>query len=124
MSSLEQLKKAIDHAWAPLRGDTLSFPPAPCTWLCQRKDIRRFHLSCLTCPTRRYYLTKRGKEKFTRYKNLVYFMESVTGRGFILPKRYKTYGLVFPLRDDGTMNWVKTGIIKVLLTIAERIAEF
>ncbi len=111
--------------WLTQRPDLLNFPPAPCSWLCKRKGtIRRFHFTCFTCYMRRYFYRTRRSENLREYKTLVMILESPSGTSYILPDTYMTYGLVIPTSPQGLVNPVKAGTLKVLLTIAERIAEF
>jgi hypothetical protein len=58
------------------------------------------------------------------YKQIMWFIHSASGRGFIFPKRYKSYGIIIPLNKEGKVGVLRGSIIKVLLTIAERVAEF
>jgi len=51
---------------------------------------------------------------------MVMVLESASGRGFVVPKRYRTYGVVFS-QDVGV---IKKHVLKALLTLAERIAEY
>jgi hypothetical protein len=98
--------------------------PAPCKPCLQGKNLRRFHLTCLTCPDRRFIHKKFGSEKFTQYKKVIMVMESASGKPFTFPKRYRIYGLVIPTNPDGSVNGIlKSYLLKVLITIAERIAE-
>ena len=50
-------------------------------------------------------------------------LRSASGRGFLLPKRYMTYGLFIPVGIDGQAVIWKRIILKLWMTIAERIAE-
>ena len=98
--------------------------PAPCNPCLDGKNIRRFHLTCLTCPTRRFTYKKQGSERYTKYKRVIMVMESASGRGFVFPKRYRTYGLVIPTNPDGSVHGIlRSYLLKFLMTIAERVAE-
>jgi len=99
--------------------DTLRLLRAPCPQVCGRTDIGRFHFSCLTCLERRLAFNKGGSEKLRRYKQILMVYESVSGKGFVFPKKYRVYGLV--LRSD--LGMLRRYALKALLTLAERIAE-
>ena len=58
------------------------------------------------------------------YKQIIMIMDSPSGRTYALPDNYSTYGIILPVNEKGLMNPLKAGIFKVLMTIAERIAEF
>ena len=47
-----------------------------------------------------------------------------TGKYITLPENYKSYGLFIPVNKEGRANPFKEYIVKYLLTLAERIAEF
>jgi len=50
-------------------------------------------------------------------------LESASGKGFVFPKRFKAYGLIIGLNSKGKVG-TRGYLLKWLLTIAERIAEF
>ena len=52
------------------------------------------------------------------------FLESASGKPFVLPKHYMSYGLIIKTREDGTVPIWKKIPIKILCTIAERFAEW
>jgi len=83
--------------------------------------MTHMHFTCLTCPTRRYRSNPDGK--FRRYKFAMMRLQSASGRDFVLPKRYMTYGLFIPVGVDGQAAVWKRICLKLLMSIAERIAE-
>ncbi len=89
---------------------------APCPHIC-KKPLRRFHLTCLTCPRRR---DAEGTGKWVRYKAAHLVLYSPSGRGVLLPRNYKSYILTY----TDNMSHLRRMIIKTLLTITERIAEW
>ena len=91
-------------------------PPSEC-----HMRMRHLHFSCLTCPTRRQRRDPEGK--FRRYPRALMVLESASGKGFVLPKRYMTYGLFIPVGVDGQPPIWKRIILKIMMSIAERIAE-
>jgi hypothetical protein len=103
----------------------LFFFSQPCKPECLlKKNIRRFHFTCLTCWERRYTYKKYGWQKFTTYKKVMLILESASGKGFSFPKHYKVYGLIIPTDATGqNENALKGYLLKWWLTIAERIAE-
>ena len=110
--------------WIWNRPDFLSFPKAPCQWLCQRDGLRRFHLTCLTCWLRRFTFQTQRSENLRKYKQIIMIMQSPDGKDYALPDSYTTYGIILPVNERGLVHPLKAGIVKVLMTIAERIAEF
>ena len=110
--------------WVYNRPDFGRFPPAPCQWLCRRPKIRRFHFTCLTCSDRRHYFNTWRSKHLKEYKKIIMVMEPAAGRRFFLPERYMSYGIIIPVNERGLVNPLKAGFVKVLMTIAERIAEF
>ena len=58
------------------------------------------------------------------YKQIVMVMDSASGRKFHLPEKYLTYGIILPTNEQGAVHPLKSAVIKTLMTIAERIAEF
>lgn len=58
------------------------------------------------------------------YKQIIMIMDSPSGRKYALPDNYQTYGIVLPVNRKGLVHPLKAGVIKVLMTIAERVAEF
>jgi hypothetical protein len=58
------------------------------------------------------------------YKQIIMIMDSPTGKLFALPENYFSYGIIIPTNKRGLVNPLKCGIIKGLITLAERIAEF
>ena len=110
--------------WVWERPDLSSFPPAPCRGQCYRKNLKRFHLTCLTCPDRRFRNRTWRSKNLKLYKQIIMIMDSASGRKFALPDNYMTYGIIIPTNKAGLVNPLKCGIIKTLMTIAERIAEF
>ncbi len=117
--------------------DLGTFPHAPCPWLCKR-NFRRFHFTCLTCWTRRLYFKRRGYEKL-RWRKRVYMankppfgyrgmipvqvLTSPTGQPVGLPMYYTNYGIFIPVQRGGR-DCLRIFIVKYLLTLVERIAEF
>lgn len=83
--------------------------------------MTHFHFTCLTCPTRRFRRNPKGK--FRRYPKAMLMLESASGRGFILPKRYMTYGLFIPVNVDGQPPIWKRIILKLIMSFAERVTE-
>ena len=115
-------KKYAEWMWN--RPDLSRFPPAPCHWLCKRPGLKRFHFTCLTCHQRRFHFkTWRGKN-LKEYKQIIMIMDSASGRKFALPEHYLSYGIILPTNERGLVNPLKCGIVKALMTLAERIAEF
>ena len=128
---------ALRHMLSGTR-DTYTFPHAPCPWLCER-GFRRFHLTCLTCWTRRLHFKKRGWQKL-RWYSKVYMANKppVGSRGFVpiqtlnvtsngkvaLPIYYTNYGIFIPNQKKGAKDYFRLFIVKYLLTLAERIAEW
>ena len=110
--------------WTWNRPDLFNFPHAPCQWLCEREGLKRFHFTCLTCWTRRLHFHTRGSENLRKYKTIMMIMTSPDGKWFALPDNYLSYGIILPTNEKGLVNPLKSGIVKVLMTIAERIAEF
>lgn len=110
--------------WMWNRPDLSGFPPAPCRGQCYHKNLKRFHLTCLTCYDRRFRNKSWRSGNLRLYKQIVMMMDSASGRMFALPDNYMTYGIIIPTNKQGLVNPLKCGIIKVLMTIAERIAEF
>jgi len=51
-------------------------------------------------------------------------MQHPRGRLLILPDYYIAYSIICPTDERGLVNPLKAGVIKVLMTIAERIAEW
>jgi hypothetical protein len=93
---------------------------APCPQLCNNIVVAKgFHFTCLTCPTRIFTFKKRGYKNLSRRQTLIMVMESASGRGFIMPKNYDVYGLIVPRN----INKIRRTLIKLLASIAERIAE-
>jgi hypothetical protein len=61
------------------------------------------------------------KSHYRRYKKATMTLESASGRGFIMPKNAHIYSLVI----DRDSHWgFKNPVLKILMTIAERIAEW
>jgi hypothetical protein len=118
MSLTEQEQAFLKRGVNP-KPHLLHFPHPPCPQNCDYK-VKRFHLTCLTCPIRRQ---KQGNSPFTLYKHAMIVMESASGRGFLLPTHYRSYGLFIPTDERGQVNILKAGILKFWMTIAERIAE-
>jgi hypothetical protein len=58
------------------------------------------------------------------YKQIIMIMTSPLGKRYKMPDNYMTYGLVIPTNNKGLVNPVKCIFIKILMTLAERIAEF
>jgi hypothetical protein len=110
--------------WTWNRPDLLNFPKAPCHWLCERPGLTRFHFTCLTCWTRRMTFHTRRSKNLRQYKTIMMIMYPPKGKWFALPDNYLSYGIILPTNERGLVNPVKAGIVKVLMTIAERIAEF
>ena len=94
------------------------------THLGKRPKIRRFHFTCLTCSDRRHYFKTWRSKHLKEYKKIIMVMEPAAGRRFFLPERYMSYGIIIPVNERGLVNPLKAGFVKVLMTIAERIAEF
>ena len=111
-----------DYIWN--RPDFSSFPPAPCSELCYHKNLKRFHLTCLTCPDRRFRNKTWRSKNLREYKQIIMIMDSASGRKFHLPETYMTYGIILPTNKRGAVHPLKSIIVKSLMTIAERIAEF
>lgn len=98
--------------------------PIPCKPKCLKDmNIGRFHFTCLTCPIRRLRYQSYGHQNFTTYKKVIMVLESASGKGFVFPKRFKAYGLIIGLNSKGKVG-TRGYLLKWLLTIAERIAEF
>jgi hypothetical protein len=114
---VERWQKAPDT----LRKRFLWFLKAPCPQSVCSKHLIYRHFTCLTCPERRYRANPNGK--FRRYQRAMIMLESASGRGFILPKRYYSYGLFIPANDEGEVPLWKRMILKIVLTMAERVAE-
>ena len=55
----------------------------------------------------------------SKRQTMVLVMQSASGKGFILPKSYDSYGIIIPRR----ISKLRKQAIKMLLTVAERIAE-
>lgn len=110
--------------WVWNRPDLTSFPSAPCKEQCYHRNLKRFHLTCLTCYDRRFRNRTWRSKNLREYKQIVMIMDSASGRRFALPENYITYGIILPTNKRGLVNPLKCGFIKVLMTIAERIAEF
>ena len=118
--------------------DTFTFPPAPCEWLCKR-GIRRIHFTCLTCWVRKLHFKKRGWKELKWYSK-VYMANrppvgsrgavpiqtlTVTSSGKVaLPIYYTNYGLFIPRGKQRPWDWFRLFIVKYLLCLAERIAEW
>jgi hypothetical protein len=93
---------------------------APCPQLCSEiVAAKGFHFTCLTCQKRKFEFKKRGFEKLSKRQTLVLVMQSASGKGFILPKSFDSYGLIIPRG----INRFRRQAIKMLMTLAERIAE-
>ena len=93
---------------------------APCPQLCrQQVNAKGFHLTCLTCPVRKVEFHKRGWQNYMRKDPMILIMHSVNGKGFLLPKSYDTYGLIIPK----SVGKLRRQLIKMILTVAERLAE-
>jgi hypothetical protein len=88
------------------------------TW---QRMMDRFQATCLTCPQRRFHF-QGEKSGYKRYKKAVMVLESASGKGFILPKDYFTYGLIIDVNSH--FYEVKKHLLKFLMTVAERIAEW
>ena len=93
---------------------------APCPQLCRKiVDAKGFHLTCLTCPTRKFTFKKYGWRNLSERKTLIMVMESASGKPFIMPKQYDSYGLIIPRN----ISRIRRQIVKTLMTVAERVAE-
>ena len=110
--------------WLWERPDLTGFPPTPCHGYCYRKNLKRFHLTCLTCPDRRFRNRTWRSRNLKEYKQIIMILESPLGKKFVLPESYMTYGMVIPTNSRGLVHPLKSICIKVLMTLAERIAEF
>jgi hypothetical protein len=140
-NTYEYLKWLRDGAYS-----FVTFPPAPCSWLCGR-GLKRFHFTCLTCFRLIIYFKRRGYEKLRKYthhiimelrppikshfelngkkyRKVVRISQLQEKKWHALPKHYKCYGLFIPMDEHGRVNAVKEYLLKFLLTLAERIAEF
>ena len=89
----------------------------PCTILCGKR-LTRWHATCLTCPQRRIYYGKTAA--WQRWKKLTITMEAGTDKGFVMPAHARTYCVTFPKG----IGKVRKKLLKVMLTITERIAEW
>jgi len=89
---------------------------------------RRFHWTCLTCPTRKLEYGK--TTKWRRKKTVHYIGESINPCGSIVPAgKYYAYFVIIPIKDYEFErgNWhdlFKTVFIKKLLTFAEMLAQW
>lgn len=109
--------------WTWNRPDLLNFPKAPCQWLCGREGLTRFHFTCLTCWLRRMTFNKYHSKNLRKYKTVMMILYPPKGKWFALPDNYLSYGIMIPTNEKGLVNPLKAGIVKTLMTIAERIAE-
>lgn len=101
----------------------LGFLKAPCKPEDCVKHLKYRHFTCLTCPPRRY--REQGVDSgYRKVKRMVVVLESASGRGIVVPKHYRSYGLIIKTRDDGSVPAWKKIPIKILCTVAERIAEW
>ena len=108
-------------------GNLLNWAHAPCPQFCWqiRKGgpFKRFHISCLTCPSRRLHFKKHGYETLeVHYKHIILNAEVVNPNGVVLPKNYRAYALVFNTARD--LPVIRAFFVKCFLTLAERIAEW
>jgi len=120
MSKLE-ISRRLRETFTNHHGHSYLIPQAPCTWRCG-KPLHRFHLTCLTCPTRRLAKQKTPLGKWAHYDKVLIMLESPSGRGFDLPRHYRAYGLI--INTDTKLCGLKLLILKWLRTIEERIAEW
>jgi len=118
---IEQQRRLYVNPADRVRSKLFWFLKAPCPPEQCYYHLKYRHFTCLTCPVRRERENPKGK--FRRYKRALLVLESASSRGFVLPKRYRTYGLFIPVGDDGKAAVWKRIILKCLLTIAERVAE-
>lgn len=97
-------------------------PPCPhlCNKLIVKTPLQRFHFTCLTCPIRREAYGKTTHYK--RYPRVIIVLESASGKGILVPEHYRSYGLMIDL--DSHFIQLKSHVLKLLMTLAERIAEW
>ena len=101
----------------------LGFLKAPCKPEDCPHHLLYRHFTCLTCPIRRY--RTQGRDSGYRHvKRLMVILESATGRTLVVPKHYRSYGLIIKTRADGSVPAWKRIPLKLLCTLAERIAEW
>jgi hypothetical protein len=55
---------------------------------------------------------------------VIIVLEPASGRQFIMPKHYQIYGLIIPTDMRGYTHPIKSVLLKYLMTLAERIAEW
>lgn len=94
-----------------------------CNPLCKYVNgrLRRFHLTCLTCPIRRshYGLYKQGE--YVRKKRLFVTCESPREEGNPMPRKYVAYFIL--MNADSRTLKARSVIVKNLLSLAEFFAQ-
>jgi len=115
----EEFNRAPDR----LRRFFLGWLKAPCRPEDCSKHLRYRHFTCLSCWERRARTPKQSSG-FRYVKRIVMVSESVSGRTFVMPKHYSSYALICKTRVDGKLAPWKWVPLKILMSIAERIAEW
>lgn len=118
------LKKiTAEFLYAPdrWRAKLLWFLKAPCQD-CYR-SLRYRHFTCLTCFYRRSK-TEKGRKELRYVRDITMHFDSVSGKMFPVPKNYCCYGLICKTNVDGKIPIWKIVPLKLLMTLAERIAEW
>ena len=95
----------------------------PCKVLC-KKNLRRPHLTCLTCLERRYYYNKINRNEYVKMKENHKFMVAIPNRGIVIPKHSNLYFLLINTNGNALKRRIKRFILKRLLSVAELIANW
>lgn len=103
--------------------------PMPCQPLCANKfrynqQLRRPHLSCLTCLDRRYYYNKIDRKNYARLPPKKTFAFLTPKSQVIMPKNSIWYFLIINREGSNLKLWIKTLATKFFLTCAELFANW
>lgn len=93
-----------------------------CKKLCAKMKLRRPHLHCATCLTRRYHYNKLTRENYVKVSPGQKFMVAVAP--LIVPKNYDLRYILIDYNGSLWKQIVKKRIIGYFLSIVEFIANW